>query len=87
MQPEYKPKYSGPNCSGICVCGHSWQEHHLSIVMKEEYFEQTHEAYFPDECCAFGFNEAGGMKYNEETGGWEVHCYSYRDSLLTSIQK
>ncbi len=22
---------SGPNRSGICVCGHGWQEHHLGI--------------------------------------------------------
>jgi hypothetical protein len=49
-------------------------------VLNKKYAEETGEAYVPEECCAFGFNEVGGMKYNKETGRWEDHCHGYRDS-------
>ena len=74
-----KARYSGPNRKGICVCGCSWEEHHLGIVMNEEYYKATGEAYIPQECDNFGFNEVGGKKYNEETEEWEDHCHQYRD--------
>jgi hypothetical protein len=61
-----EPRYSGPNRSGVCVCGCSWELHHLSCVMRQEYFDETGEAHIPEECCAYGFNEVGGMKYNEK---------------------
>lgn len=48
--------------------------------MNREYAEQTGEAYVPDECDAFGFNEVGGMKYNKETKKWEDHCHGYVDA-------
>ena len=76
---KYKPKYSGPECSGICVCGHPWGRHHLGMVMNMVYFEDTGESYVPQECEAYGFNEAGGLKYNEATGEWEDHCHGYVD--------
>jgi hypothetical protein len=79
----YKPKYSGPGATGICVCGCSWEDHHCGMAMNLEYVAQTGEAYIPDECTNYGFNEVGGMKYNEETQEWEDHCYGYRDSGLT----
>ena len=74
----YEPRYSGPNNIGICICGHSWQEHHLSVVMNAEYREATGEAYFPEECEHFGFNEMGGMEYKD--GKWIDHCHRYKDA-------
>ncbi len=74
---KYKPRYSGPGRTGICKCGHSWEEHHLGCVMNMEYADATHEAYIPQECEAFGFNECGGLMY--ENGKWEDHCHSYED--------
>lgn len=71
-------RYSGPNRSGICICGHSWEEHHLGVVMNREYAEKTGEAYLPQECEAYGFNEVGGLKY--ENGKWIDHCQNYQDS-------
>lgn len=77
----HKPRYSGPDRSGICVCGCRWDEHHLGLVMNQAYAEQTQEGYSPDECCAYGFNETGGLKYNSETEEWENHCQRYKDTL------
>lgn len=79
----YEPRYSGPNRSGFCVCGCKWDDHHLGCVMNQDYFDATGENYVPDECCAFGFNETGGQKYNEETKEWEDHCSRYRDTKET----
>lgn len=76
---EYKPRYSGPNRSGICFCGCSWERHHLCMVMNREYIKQTNEAYIPQECEAFGFNETGGYKF--VNGEWVDHCWVYRDNL------
>jgi hypothetical protein len=75
-------KYSGENRTGICVCGHSWEVHHLGIVMNLEYIEQTKESYLPQECEAFGFNEAGGMMFVD--GEWIDHCHQYRDTYEES---
>lgn len=72
----YKPRYSGSNRSGICVCGHKWDRHHLGIVMKIEYIEETGEGYIPQECEAFGCNEMGGL---DKDGN--VHCFGYKDTL------
>lgn len=71
--------------SGMCRCGHSWERHHLSLIVKKTYMDKllevapNHPGYIPDECCFYGNNEVGGMKYNEETEEWEVHCYGYVD--------
>jgi hypothetical protein len=73
-----EPRYSGPNRSGICVCGHSWEDHHLGIVMNKEYRRDTNEAYVPQECEHFGFNETGGLEC--VNGKWINHCQNYRDS-------
>lgn len=73
------PMYSGPGRSGICVCGCSWKDHHLCVVMNEDYFRQTGEEYSPGECEHYGFNELGGKKLNEATGQWENHCHGYCD--------
>ncbi len=70
------PRYSGPKCSGICDCGHKWEDHHLNMVMNEDYVKETGEHYIPDECEFYGCNEEGGLddKGNE-------HCFRYRDSM------
>lgn len=78
---QFQARYSGPKRSGICICGCPWQDHHLGMVMRQEYADDTGEGYIPDECCSFGSNEVGGMKYNEKTEEWEDHCHGYRDSL------
>lgn len=77
--------------SGTCVCGCSWEDHHLSIIMnqaawkaieahmKAHHPDKTYPMYVPGECDNFGFDEVGGMKYNEETDEWEDHCHAYRD--------
>ena len=71
-----QPRYSGPKCSGICVCGHSWEEHHLGIVLRQEYVDETGEGYIPQECEYFGFNEMGGLDAEGND-----HCSHYQDSL------
>lgn len=72
----HHPKYSGPRCSGICVCGHNWEDHHLGVVLRHEYVKETGEAYIPQECEFYGFNEMGGL----DAEGNE-HCSGYRDSM------
>ena len=69
--------YSGPGRSGTCVCGHSWDKHHLGIVMNKEHFEATKEGYVPQECEFYGHNEDGG----KDAEGNE-HCWGYRDGML-----
>ena len=80
-----KPRYSGPGATGVCICGCSWEDHHLDVVMNKDYFKATGERYVPDECERYVFNEVGGMKFNEETKVWEDHCYGYLDSGLNPI--
>ena len=84
MIANYKPRYSGPNNSGTCTCGHSWQDHHLGIVMNEDYYKSTKEAYAPGACEEFGWNEYEGMMFNKKTKMWEPHCDSYEDSGVIS---
>ena len=71
----WKPRYSGPNRSGICVCGHKWDDHHLGMVMNPEYYEATQEYCVPQECEFYGFNEMGGL---DAKGN--LHCGCYRDT-------
>lgn len=73
-EPRWEPRYSGPKKSGICVCGHSWEDHHLGIVMNSDYARETQEGYIPQECEFFGFNESGGL---DDKGNY--HCGSYKD--------
>ena len=74
--------YSGPERSGICVCGHKWDDHHLGMILNHDYGDgdspdARKEAYIPQECEFFGFNEMGGL---DEEGN--EHCWSYRDSMI-----
>ncbi len=47
--------------------------------MNPDYLAQTGEGYLPQECEAYGFNEVGGMKF--EDGEWVEHCHQYRDTM------
>ncbi len=71
---NYEPRYSGPKNSGVCICGHSWDDHHLGVVLNEDYFNDTHESYVPEECEVYGFNETGGL----DSEGND-HCQRYQD--------
>lgn len=73
-------RYSGNGRTGVCKCGHPWQDHHLGIVMNETYFKETGEVYVPQECEAYGFNELGGLQF--VGGQWVDHCHNYVDSSL-----
>lgn len=80
---EYKARYSGPGRTGICVCGHKWDRHHLGIIMQPGVAEAIGEGYVPQECEFFGCNEAGGLMPVTDSDGsvdWVPHCSSYRDS-------
>ncbi len=43
--------------SGICVCTHPFQRHHISFALNPEYKKQTGECQIADECLHYGFNE------------------------------
>jgi hypothetical protein len=81
-ETKYRSLYSGPGKTGICKCGHSWDDHHLGIVMNKEYFQQTGEEYVPQECEYYGCNELGGMMPNpkDPKGEWICHCGKYEDA-------
>jgi hypothetical protein len=72
----HKARYSGEGRSGVCKCGHPWDQHHLGIVMTDKYYKETGEGYIPEECERFGSNETGGL----DADGNE-HCSKYIDSL------
>lgn len=69
-------RYSGPGRTGVCVCGHAWDDHHLGMIMREEYLRPRSngvvEAYLPQECEVDQFE---GMV---REGGCD--CQGYRDS-------
>lgn len=65
-------RYSGPNRSGICVCGHRWDQHHLSLILKPGAAEELGEGYIPGECLAYGSNEMGGLQWVD--GELVEHC-------------
>lgn len=67
-------RYSGPGRSGICKCGHGWQDHHLGMVLNPDYVDATGEIYIPQECEHYGFNETGGL---DQDG--RPHCDRYED--------
>ena len=78
-RPLRKARYSGPNRSGVCVCGHKWDRHHLGIIANIAYLwteDAGPEGYLPQECEHYGFNEMGGC---DAEGN--VHCFGYKDSM------
>ncbi len=70
---KWHPRYSGPNRSGICVCGHTWDTHHLGCVLNVDYAKATGEAYVPQEC------EEDQFEGYVPPGG--CACGHYKDSL------
>ena len=79
----------------LCVCGHTFDHHHHSWVMNEEYAKRTGISVFGDECLYYGSNEDGGMvpvhrdkstcevrypKSCRRVHDWEWHCGEFRVS-------
>jgi hypothetical protein len=62
------------NYSGICLCGHSYEDHHCCCVMNPIAYLAL-GPIIPDECDWFGCNEDGGL---DENG--EIHCTRYCDA-------
>lgn len=64
--------------SGICICGHTWEKHHLCCVVRLEAYNwcvaNNHPPYIPCECEYYGCNEMGGRDKNGEP-----HCFGYVD--------
>ena len=60
--------------SGTCLCGHSWKEHHLSMVMRQEYIDATGEYEIPGACLKYGSHEYEGLGLDGE-----LHCAGYVD--------
>ena len=77
---NYDSVYSGDNKSGICQCGHNWDDHHLQMVMNLDYFNHTNECYYPEECEYYGCNEYGGL---DDQG--KLHCGQYVDELGSEL--
>jgi len=76
--------YSGPARSGICICGHRWDDHHLGMVIRPgaEITDGGPECYIPQECEFYGDNELGGLDADGQP-----HCSRYRDTLDTGPDK
>ena len=72
-------KYSWTIITGICKCGHSWEDHHLGVIMNDAVWTELkktnpeHPPYVPQECEYYGCNEDGGMdeEGNPHCGGYE----------------
>jgi hypothetical protein len=59
--------------SGVCMCGHSYEDHHLGVVLDPKAYAVT-GLHLPQECEFFGSNEDGGLDENSED-----HCIQYVD--------
>ena len=69
----YKPQF----ISGMCRCGHPFDDHHLGMILNEDIFKQLpagHPPYYAQECEAYGCNETGGLGPDGEP-----HCGHYID--------
>lgn len=73
--PRWSARYSGPDRSGTCVCGHRWDDHHLQLVQNKAYIDFTREAFVPEACEFYGTDEMGGL---DSEGN--AHCFNYKDS-------
>lgn len=60
--------------SGTCLCGHSYEDHHLGAVANPEAYAVM-GPHLPQECEFFGFDENGGL---DEHG--QLHCERYVDA-------
>lgn len=59
--------------SGVCMCGHYYEDHHLGVILNPEAYAVM-GLYLPQECEFYGSNEDGGL---DENG--EEHCCRYVD--------
>lgn len=72
--------------SGICKCGHGWQEHHLGMIVNADAFKalpQGYPPYVPQECEHFGHNEDGGY---DADGNDHCHGYEDKDGPLATVE-
>ena len=63
--------------SGVCKCGHSYEDHHLGVIMNEDTLDKLpkdHPPYLPQECEHFGSNEMGGRDLEGN-----YHCDQYEE--------
>jgi hypothetical protein len=73
--------------SGICKCGHSWEDHHLSLPMSQRSYLLCEglgqPPVIPGACEYYGSGEhEGKMPLNtkgEDYQEWIEHCSGYRD--------
>ena len=82
-----KSIYSGPGRTGVCKCGHRWEDHFLEVTQNEDYYQETSEMYIPLQCQ---FYEPDGMRHNEKpdvygNDAWIMHCNCYIDSSEEQI--
>jgi hypothetical protein len=75
---EFKPII----ITGMCKCGHSWEDHHLGVIVNADVIQsirskyQDHPLFIPQECEYYGCNEMGGY----DTDGND-HCHGYEDKV------
>ena len=74
-KPTWRPRYSGPGQTGICVCGHHYSDHHCGVVMNPDYLAQTGETVVPGGCEFYQCNEGEGL---DDKG--KFHCFNYVDA-------
>ena len=73
---KYFPQY----ISGICKCGHDWDDHHLGAILNSDALDYLHKhhpdhpPYLAEECEYYGCNETGGKGPDGEE-----HCERYID--------
>lgn len=66
--------------TGVCKCGHSWEDHHLGMILNKNYYEKLqeiapgHPSYIADECEYYGCNETGGLDAEGNP-----HCMRYEE--------
>jgi hypothetical protein len=61
--------------SGVCLCGHKVESHHLACIVKQEVIDLIGECVVPGSCLWFGCNEDEGV---DEDGN--DHCWSFVDA-------
>lgn len=61
--------------SGVCLCGHKVESHHLGCIVRQEVIDEIGECVVPGSCLYFGCNELEGL---DEEGN--EHCWSYVDA-------
>jgi hypothetical protein len=69
----YPPQYF----SGICRCGHAFEDHHLGLILNEDVLRDlptAHPRYRAQECEYYDCNEGGGMGPDGHD-----HCHHYVD--------